>query len=161
MHDDMNIENLTPEELESMNDEELNEIFNEFVLRPIAEAAGIYMEPEEILARIDEEEKNPSVINPDKMLQLQAAHKILKQVGKRTGAKVTYEVNKPFISIGSVTIEGNNIGFSDPKLLIKLSRLASNMDAYVRSDGTTVIDFTFHGLTRMIKKRGGSNYETN
>lgn len=136
---------------EDLTDEEANEIFDMVFIKPIADAAGIYMEPKEILAQIEKEENTPAVVNPNKIAQMQVAYKILKQVGKSTGAKVTYKLNKPFVSMGSISITGKNIYFKDPEWLFKLSKLASNIDMYPRADGNTTIDFTFHGLTSMIK----------
>lgn len=136
---------------EDMTDEDIDEVFDLLFLKPIAERAGIYMEPEEILAQIEEEENTPALVNPNKMTQMQATYKILKQVAKSTGAKVTYELHKPFVSMGSISITGKRIRFENPEWFVKLSKLASNVDIYPRTDGKTVIDFTFHGLTTMIK----------
>ena len=136
---------------EDMTDEDIDEVFDLLFLKPIAERAGIYMEPEEILAQIEEEENTPALVNPDKMLQIQAAYRILKQVSKDTGAKVTYELHKPFVSMGSVSIVGKSVSFKNPEWLVRLSKLASNVDIYPRADGKIVIDFTFHGLTRIIR----------
>lgn len=133
--------------LGDMTDEEANEIFDLVFLQPLAEQAGIYLEPKEILSQIEREENAPAIINPDKILQMQVAHKILKQVAKGTGAKVTYKLHKPFKSMGSVSILGKNIKFDNPEWFIRLSKLASNVDIYPRTDGNIMIDFTFHGLT--------------
>ena len=71
----------------------------------------------------------------------------MKYLTKGTNAKVTYALNEPYKSMGSVSIVGKELTFSNPKWFMIAVRLASNFNVYPKTNGTVQMDFTFHGLT--------------
>lgn len=91
------------------------------------------------------------IVNPIKMQQLLCTLKILKYITKGSGVKVTYELYKPFKSMGSVTVCGKNITFTKPEWFAKVVDFVSNFEVYPKTDGTTEMNFTFHGLTVPIE----------
>lgn len=97
--------------------------------------------------RIAEQDSAPSVINHDKAKLVLGIYNTLKRFCPK-GAKITYKLNEPFRSMGSVSITGKNITFAKPELFASISKVASNVDIYPKTDGSIRVDFTFHGLTQ-------------
>lgn len=85
--------------------------------------------------------------DPNKTQAVLCTYKILKYLTKGTKAKVTYELNKPYKSMGCVSIVGKEIMFDNQEWFVTAVKLASNFDVYPKTDGTVQMDFTFHGLT--------------
>lgn len=94
-----------------------------------------------------EQESKPCIVNPDKVKPLIYTYKLLKSLTKGKKVKVTYELNTPFLSMGSVSVVGKDLTFTNTETFLKAAKLASNLDVYPKVDGTVQIDFTFHGLT--------------
>ncbi len=98
------------------------------------------------------DDSKTSIINPYKIQQVIYTYKVLKYLTKGTrGVKVSYELYKPFISMGSVSVVGKNLAFRKPEWFMKAVELASNFEVYPKTDGTIQMNFTFHGLTRPIE----------
>lgn len=96
-------------------------------------------------------DENISVLNPMKLKAIKYTYSAMKYLTKGTGAKVTYELHKPFNSMGSVSVVGKNLTFSNPNWIMIAARLASNFNVYPKTDGSIRMDFTFHGLTKSIE----------
>ncbi len=93
------------------------------------------------------EDNSIAVINPRKIQAVLYTYKVLKYLTKGTGAKVSYVLNEPYKSMGSVSVCGKNLTFSNPKWFMVAVKLASNFNVYPKTNGTVQMDFTFHGLT--------------
>lgn len=105
---------------------------------------------------IDMDECGTFVINLEAMQRMQYAYRIVEKLaGTIHGAKLSYEINTPYQSMGSISLTGKNLEFADSALFLAAVNLASNIDIYAMTDGTVAIDFTFHGLTRKIADDGG------
>lgn len=100
---------------------------------------------------IMEEESLPSVENEAKIEQIKFSYNVLRYMTQGTGIKVMYKLHEPFKSMGSVSIIGKNITFSNPDWFLKVAEYASNVEAYPRTDGVVQINFTFHGITKPIR----------
>ena len=95
----------------------------------------------------ENEDNRTSIINPRKVQAVLYTYKVLKYLTKGTNAKVTYALNEPYKSMGSVSIVGKELTFSNPKWFMVAVKLASNFNVYPKTNGTVQMDFTFHGLT--------------
>lgn len=95
----------------------------------------------------ENEDNRTSIINPKKVQAVLYTYKVLKYLTKGTNAKVTYALNEPYKSMGSVSIVGKELTFSNPKWFMVAVKLASNFNVYPKTNGTVQMDFTFHGLT--------------
>lgn len=95
----------------------------------------------------ENEDNRTSIINPRKVQAVLYTYKVLKYLTKGTNAKVTYALNEPYKSMGSVSIIGKELTFSNPKWFMVAVKLASNFNVYPKTNGTVQMDFTFHGLT--------------
>lgn len=122
---------------EFISEEEINEMLDSLT-NLIGEQADI-------------DDNKSSVVNPTKIQALLYTYKILKYLTRGKPAKVTYELHKPYKSMGSVSITGKNLMFDNSKWFNAAVKLASNFNAYTKTNGSVQIDFTFHGLTTAIE----------
>lgn len=109
---------------------------------------------EEILTRIatviSEEESGVSVVRPDKLEMIAAAYDAVKASTGGRGVKVSYELNAPYTSMGSISVVGKEIKIVNTKLFTMAVSLASNFEVYTKTDGTVQMDLTFHNITRKV-----------
>lgn len=99
----------------------------------------------------EEEDSRTALVNPVKTKMVLCTYMVLKYVTKGSKAKVTYKLNKPYKSMGSVTVAGKDLSFNKPEWFVAIAKLASNVNIYPKVNGTVQIDFTFHGLTTAIE----------
>ncbi len=92
-----------------------------------------------------------SIANPYKIQQLLYTYKVMKYLVKHMkGAKVSYELYEPYISMGSVSVSGKNLTFRKPDWFMRAVELSDNFEVYPKTDGTVQMNFTFHGLTKSM-----------
>lgn len=101
-------------------------------------------------AIITDEEK-PAVLNPIKIQQMQFAYGVIKYLTKNTDAKLSYALNEPFKSMGSITTEGQNLSFANSEWFARACEFASNTEIYPLTNGHVRMTLTFHGLVRPIE----------
>lgn len=119
---------------ELLSDEELEARIDELLL-PAAE-------------EVAEDELGIHVTNPRRMQELMAVYKLMQHMTRGASAKVSYKIHEPFTSMGSVSVTGKVIPVKKPELFLRAASLASNFEVYPKVDGTVMMTFTFHGLTR-------------
>lgn len=109
---------------------------------------------EETLARIAneiaKEESGVSVVRPDKLEMIAAAYDAVKASTSGKGVKVSYELNAPYTSMGSISVTGKEIRIVNTKLFTMAVSLASNFEVYTKTDGKVQMDLTFHNITRKV-----------
>ena len=93
-------------------------------------------------------ESKPAVINIENVKNIVKAYDIVKQLTKGTNVKVEYHINEPVRSMGYVSIISKNIPINNVDLFMQVTKLASNFNVYVKTNGTIEMDFTFHGLVK-------------
>ena len=123
-------------EIEFNSEEEVQEMFDSL----IASIGPVIME----------EEERVSVLSPIKIQQMQFAYGVLKSLTKETGAKLSYALNEPFKSMGSISVEGKNLSFANAEWFARAAEFASNTEIYPLSSGKVRLTMTFHGLVRPI-----------
>lgn len=123
-------------EIEFNSDEEIWEMLDHVVVT-IGEAAMA-------------DESKPAVLNPIKIQQIQFTYGVLKYLTKDTGAKLTYALHEPFKSMGSVSVESNNLTFTNSEWFSRAAEFASNTEVYPLANGKVRMTMTFHGLTKPI-----------
>lgn len=124
-------------EIEFNSDEEVWEMLDNVVVT-VGEAVMV-------------DESKPAVLNPIKIQQMQFAYGVLKYLTKGTGAKLTYALNEPFKSMGSISVEGKNLTFTNAEWFARAAEFASNTEVYPLTNGNVKITLTFHGLVRPIE----------
>lgn len=119
------------------NDAEVEEMLDD-IINAIGEEAKI-------------EDMETQMVNPYKLKSVLYTFKLLKYLTKGKKAKITYELHKPYKSMGYVSITGLDLSFDKMEWFLKAVELASNFEVYPKTDGTVQMNFTFHGLTKIIK----------
>lgn len=124
-------------EIEFNSDEEVWEMLDNVVVT-VGEAVMV-------------DESKPAVLNPIKIQQMQFAYGVLKYLTNGTGAKLTYALNEPFKSMGSISVEGKNLTFTNAEWFARAAEFASNTEVYPLTNGNVKMTLTFHGLVRPIE----------
>lgn len=124
-------------EIEFNSDEEVWEMLDNVVVT-VGEAVMV-------------DESKPAVLNPIKIQQMQFAYGVLKYLTKGTGAKLTYALNEPFKSMGSISVEGKNLTFTNAEWFARAAEFASNTEVYPLTNGNVKMTLTFHGLVLPIE----------
>lgn len=104
----------------------------------------------EIANDVSKDEAGTSVIIPERVKQVETAYKALRLIAKGKNIDVTYELNEPYTSMGSVTVVGKEVIITNPVLLAKVASMASNFEVYPKTNGTVQMNLTFHNLTRKV-----------
>lgn len=104
----------------------------------------------EIANDISGDEVGTSVIIPERAKQIETAYKSLLLIAKGKNVDVTYEMNAPYTSMGSVSITGREIIITNPVLFAKVAEMASNFEIYPKTNGMVQMNFTFHNITRKV-----------
>ena len=99
---------------------------------------------------IMEEDSKAAIIAPQRMEQMRFVYAVAKFLTKNTDAKVSYTLHKPFKSMGSISIESDNLIF-DGKWFSRAAEFANNTEIYPLTNGKIRVTFTFHGLTMRIE----------
>lgn len=99
---------------------------------------------------ISEDEAGTSVTVPEKVKQIETAYKAMRLITKGKNVDITYELNAPYTSMGSVSVVGKEIVITNPALFAKVAAMASNFEVYPKTNGTVQMNFTFHNLTRKV-----------
>ncbi len=126
-------------EREFMNDEDVEEELDAIL--------------ESVRDDLEAEEAQPTVLSPIRFRQMQFVYAVLKYITRETNANITYELQKPFKSMGSIAVEGRLLEFDKPEWFARAAEFANSTDIYPLSSNKVRIEYTFHGLT--IPMNGG------
>ncbi|MEG1926642.1 MAG: hypothetical protein RR415_12950 [Ruthenibacterium sp.] len=100
---------------------------------------------------IKSDESRPTVLNNHKLQQLQFTYAALAYITKGQDVKLSYKLYEPFKTMGSISVEGPALEFSNPEWFARVAEFASNTEIYpLKKDGVR-LTFTFHGLTAPIE----------
>lgn len=95
-----------------------------------------------------EDEMKPGVLNPLRVQQMRFSHSVMEKLARGSGMRVTYTMHEPFTSMGSITVEGDHLEFSDCKWLGRAMEFASNVEVYPLAEGGVRLVLTFHRLVK-------------
>lgn len=96
------------------------------------------------------DESKPAIIDPIKVQQMQFAYGVLKYLTKNTDAKLSYALHEPFKSMGSISVDGKNLAFTNAEWFSRAAEFASNTEVYPLTNGKVRMTLTFHGLVRPV-----------
>lgn len=102
---------------------------------------------EDLRDDFEEDENRTTVLNPLRLTQMKFVYSVLKYLTRGTSADVTYKLNEPFKTMGSVSAEAYALDFINPKWLARAAEFASNTEVYPLAKNKIRLTFTFHGLT--------------
>ena len=93
--------------------------------------------------------------NPDtdkaRICQMLYSYLALRHITKGRNVKVKYELFEPSKNMGYISVAGRKIDYQNSKVFKTVTALATNFEAYPKTNGTVQLNFTFHKLR---KKRG-------
>lgn len=124
-------------EIEFHSDEEVWEMLDNVVVT-VGEAIAV-------------DESKPAVLNPIKIQQMQFSYGVIKYLTQNTDAKMSYALNEPFKSMGSISVEGKNLAFTNSEWFARACEFASNTEVYPLTNGKVRLTLTFHGLVRPVE----------
>lgn len=97
-----------------------------------------------------EDEQQPGIINPVRYQQLQLSYNVLEKLTADTDMQIAYEIHEPFNSMGSISIEGNQLEFVNCRWLARAVCFASNLEVYPLTTGKLRMVLTFHSLVKTV-----------
>lgn len=97
-----------------------------------------------------EDEQQPSTLQPIRLQMMNFSYSILKHIAEENGMTVSYELHKPFQSMGCICLEGEDLVFLQCKQLSRAISFANNVDAFPLTNGKIRLVLTFHGLTKKV-----------
>lgn len=92
-----------------------------------------------------------SVIDQQRMKEIRFAYYAAKEMLIKEGMKLSYKLNEPLKSMGSVSIEGRELSFDNPEWFARTAEFSNNTEVYPLANGDVRVTFTFHGLTHPIE----------
>lgn len=100
---------------------------------------------------LEEADKKASILNPHRLKEIRFAYSAAKEMLMKDGMRLSYKLNEPLKSMGSVTLEGRVLKFDNPEWFARTAEFADFTEVYPLSNGDIRITFTFHGLTEPIE----------
>lgn len=100
---------------------------------------------------IEADDANISLLNEDRLHQLEFTYLVMRYLTRGTDAAVTYKLYEPFKTMGSVSVEGKSLEFDNPKWFTRAAEFASNVEVYPLANDMVRLTFTFHGLTKLVR----------
>lgn len=97
-----------------------------------------------------EDEQQPSTLQPIRLQMMNFSYSVLKRIAEENGMAVSYELHKPFQSMGSICLEGEDLVFLQCKQLSRAISFADNVDVFPLTNGRIRFVLTFHGLTKKV-----------
>lgn len=97
-----------------------------------------------------EDEQQPSTLQPLRLQMMNFSYSVLKRIAVENGMTVSYELHKPFQSMGSICLEGEDLVFLQCKQLSRAISFADNVDVFPLTNGKIRFVLTFHGLTKKV-----------
>ena len=97
------------------------------------------------------DESKAAILNPMKIQQMQFSYGVIKYLTKNTNTKLSYALNEPFKSMGSISVEGKCLAFTNSEWFARAAEFASNTEIYPLTNGKVRLTLTFHGLVNPVK----------
>ncbi len=97
-----------------------------------------------------EDEQQLSTLEPLRLQMMNFSYRVLKHIADENGMTVSYELHKPFQSMGSICLESEDLVFLQCKQLARAISFADNVDVFPLTNGRIRFVLTFHGLTKKI-----------
>ena len=97
-----------------------------------------------------EDEQQPSTLEPLRLQMMNFSYSVLKRIAVENGMTISYELHKPFQSMGSIYLEGEDLVLLQCKQLSRAISFADNVDVFPLTNGRIRFVLTFHGLTKKV-----------
>lgn len=102
-------------------------------------------------ADIENDDSKVTMLDAMRLKQIQFAYAALQYITRGTDTVVSYKLNEPFKTMGSISVEGQSLEFDKPEWFARVAEFASNTEVYPLTKNRVRLTFTFHGLTKPIE----------
>lgn len=92
-----------------------------------------------------------TVINVPRYEQMEFAYAVLKYLTRGTNAKVSYEIEDSFKTVGNVTVETDSFVCKEPEWFARAAEFANNVEIYPLLKNRIRMTFSFFGVTTPVK----------
>ena len=93
----------------------------------------------------------PAVVNLRRLQEMKQCYAWIEKLLLTPGADISYRLHEPLKSMGSISLEANNLIFQEPEFLKWACLMASNLEVYPLANGKVRMTFGFSGLTTPIE----------
>lgn len=105
-----------------------------------------------ITEAIQKDEGKTTIVNVMRYEQMQFAYAVLKRIAESMpDIAISYELYKPFKSMGHISLEGETLEIHDKKWFSRAAEFADNIEIYPLAKNRVRLTFTFHGITKPIE----------
>jgi len=102
-------------------------------------------------ADIENDDSKVTMLDAMRLKQIQFSYAALQYITRGTDTVVSYKLNEPFKTMGSISVEGQSLEFDKPEWFARVAEFASNTEVYPLTKNRVRLTFTFHGLTKPIE----------
>ena len=100
-----------------------------------------------------DEDAKPAAINPQRLQYMEFAYAVVKYLAKDIpGSRVSYKMHEPFKSMGSISIEANELSFVKTEWFARAAEFANNTEIYPLANGRVRLTLTFYGIANPIEE---------
>lgn len=100
---------------------------------------------------MESDDEKAAIINGLKFKQIQFAYAALKYITRGNNVELSYRLNEPFRTMGSISVEGKILEFDNPEWFSRVAEFATNTEIYPLAKNKVRLTFTFHGLATPIE----------
>ena len=99
---------------------------------------------------LEQSDSGPSIVNPQRLREMQFTYRVVHDLLAGGDMRVSYRLHEPLKSMGSISIEGKRLTFSQPEWFARAAEFADSTEIYPLVNDEVRITFTFHDLTKPL-----------
>lgn len=108
-----------------------------------------------IVDTADEVSNSNNDADKERICQVLYSYLALRHITKGRNVKVKCKLFDPSKNMGYVSVTGKKVDYQNSKIFRTVTLLATNFEAYPKTNGTVQLNFTFHKL----RKKRGDGYD--
>lgn len=105
----------------------------------------------DLFLAIQEEEAKAAVLNVHRFKEFKFAYGVLANLLVNPDMRLKYELHEPFKSMGSISVEGKELNFTQAEWFSRVSQFADVTDVCPLANGGVRLTFTFHNMTIAVE----------
>lgn len=100
---------------------------------------------------IQKSESRNGMLNVEKVDWIRRDYFLIRKMAQMTEAKVTWALHSPFVSMGYITLEADDLIFTEMKELAEVISRCDNLEIYPLTNGKIRMTLGYHGLVKFFK----------
>lgn len=105
----------------------------------------------DLFCELGKEDAKTALISTRRMKEFQFACGVVEKILARPNMKISYKLHKPFKSTCSITIEGDELLFTQAEWFSRVAEFADVTELCPLADGRIRLSFGFNGMTKPIE----------